>query len=381
MIQTIWTTGEAGKAMRVFLTGGSGFIGLSLTRQLRARGWEVVAVVRDPGSPAARRLTRLGAHCVKADITEISTLHGHMVGCDAVIHNAGDYELGIPPSRRWQMHDVNVRGTENVLELARALHIHRVVHVSSVVAYGDSGPTPRDESFVRTSGNLTWYQRTKSQAHRIAEEIRDRGLPVIIVCPGAVIGANDHSAWGYLLRLYLQGRMPPVAWAPDAMQSIVGVHDAAAGIVLAAEQGQPGQTYLLSAETLSMRKHLAHWAIHPGGMPPKMWLAPALASALTWPLEPIERLMGLPAILSRETIRASAAHAWFTSDKARTELGWYPASAFNIWDSTIRQEMALAALRPDNTGLIQRILPLPAQDLPDWAMGDLPPPATHAQAA
>ena len=74
--------------MKIFLTGGTGFIGQPLTKALLARGWNVLALVRKPDSPEARALTRMGAQCVRGDITDRESMRLGMTGADIVIHIA-----------------------------------------------------------------------------------------------------------------------------------------------------------------------------------------------------------------------------------------------------------------------------------------------------
>ena len=81
--------------MKVFLTGGTGFIGRSLTRALLSRNWNVTALVRNPRSPQAQALDALGAELVAGDITDRESVRAGMAGADAVVHNAGSYEYGV----------------------------------------------------------------------------------------------------------------------------------------------------------------------------------------------------------------------------------------------------------------------------------------------
>src|SRR5215216_2186067 len=104
--------------MKVFLTGGTGFIGQPLTKALLARGWDVIVLVRKLDSPEARALTRMGAQCVRGDVIDRESMRFGMTGADVVIHNAGWFELGIPNGAQSIMHSINVTGTDNVLSLA-----------------------------------------------------------------------------------------------------------------------------------------------------------------------------------------------------------------------------------------------------------------------
>ena len=98
--------------MKVFLTGGTGFIGTRLTHALVKRGGSVTVLTRSGTSPAA------AATGVKGDVTDPASLRAAMAGADRVIHNAGWYELGLTQSDKARMQAINVQGTENVLSLA-----------------------------------------------------------------------------------------------------------------------------------------------------------------------------------------------------------------------------------------------------------------------
>jgi dihydroflavonol-4-reductase len=344
--------------MKIFLTGATGFIGRALTRELLAKGWHVVALVRRPESPQAQAIGRMGAALTPGDVTERESLHAAMAGADVVIHNAGHYEFGLDAAGRERMQAINVAGTKRVLGMAHELGIRRTVYVSSVVAYGDSGPQLRDESFSRQAPVRTWYEQTKTDAHDVALAYQQRGLPLIITSPSQVIGPNDHSVWGYFLRLYLGRLLPPTGWAPDTIISAVHVDDLARGIALAAERGAPGAAYFLGGEPLTMRENLNFWWLRPGGAKIRLWLPANVMAASVLPLEPLQRLAGLPAFLSREIVMASINHTCYSSAKARRELGWQHRSARDAWLNTIDAEIALQR-HPSRTGMRGRLHPLP----------------------
>jgi dihydroflavonol-4-reductase len=337
------TLGE--KIMKVFLTGAAGFIGRRLTGTLLARGWSVVALVRSPETPQARALSKMGAQCVEGDITDYGSMRVGMAEVDIVIHNAGHYELGMNAAGRRRMHTVNVNGTENVLKLAKELEVPRSVYVSTVWAMGATGSQMRDEAFERQSPCLTWYEKTKTEAHAIAKHYQQLGLPLILVCPSGVIGANDHSVWGYFLRLYLNRCMPPLSWSSGCVFSLVEVNDLAQGIALVAEKGREGDTYILAGEPKTIREHLAYWAMKPGAFKVLVWLPAGLSAAAFWPLEPLQRMANVPAVMSRETARASSVSLYYSSQKAQTELNWHPRSAQEMWFNTIDDELVLRSKR------------------------------------
>ncbi|HEY3310936.1 MAG TPA: SDR family NAD(P)-dependent oxidoreductase [Anaerolineales bacterium] len=343
--------------MRIFLTGSTGFIGQPLTRELLARGWEVTALVRKPESAEARALTNMGAKLVRGDVTERESMRAGMQGADIVIHNAGYYELGINRAAQKHMQAINVTGTENVLGLALELGIPHNVYVSTTQAYGDSGADLQDESFVRKSPAQTCYQRTKMEAHDIAVEYQQRGLPLVIASPNGVIGPNDHSIWGYYVRLYLNKMLPPMGPIGNCLYTLVELNDLARGLALAAEKGRPGEAYFLCGESKSTKEHIAYWYEYPGGNQIRVWLPKWLAEPMFWTLEPLQRAAGISAFLSREMVDTAAINFNYSSAKAQRELGWSYCSAEEMWRLTFKGELELAKQRRSRS-IVARLKPL-----------------------
>jgi dihydroflavonol-4-reductase len=342
--------------MKVFLTGGTGFIGHPLTQSLLARGWNVVALARETNSASARALAMMGAQLVAGDVTDRESMRAAMIGADIVVHNAGWYEIGVTGSRRKLMHVINVTGTENVLGLALELKIPRSVYVSSTMYYGETGPEACDESYQRQKPSNSYYEQTKAEAHQVALQYQQRGLPLVIVCPNGVAGPNDHAVPGYFLRMYLNHLMTPFAWGPDIIQSLVHVNDVGEGIALAAEKGRPGETYLLAGEPVCRREMIRIWMTRPGGFKVRFYIPGWLAKLMFAPMEPLQRLLGLPAAVSRETVSASV-HMNYSGAKAQRELGWTYRPAKEMWLEIIDEELKLLAGRKKRD-LLSRLKPV-----------------------
>lgn len=340
--------------MRVFLTGGTGFIGQALARVIRNRGWQLDALVRRPDRAPALYLASLGATLVTGDVTRPESMRAAMARADLVIHNAGVYEFGANAALRQRMQAANVDGTADTLGLALELGKTRSVYVSTTLATGSTGIESRDETFIRQAPCLTAYEQTKTDAHETALRMRDLGLPLIIVCPNMVVGPNDHSVFGYLLRMYLLYLLPPLAWNPGTIQSPVPVQALAEGIALAAEKGRVGENYLFCGEPTTVRQLFGFWKPHRGGFTPKLWLSPEWMKVMFAPMEPLFRLAGLPAVFSRETVAASD-HLNYSSAKAQRELGWRCPLAADMWPQIIERERQLLALR---TGLRAKLRPM-----------------------
>lgn len=325
--------------MRVFLTGGTGFIGQALAGTLVRRGWEVTALVRDPSTAAARALAGPGVSLVPGDVAERESMRGPMAGADVVIHNAGWYELGIGGRQaERRMEAVNVDGARNALTLAHELGVPRIVHVSSIVAAGETGDVVRDETFARRSKPASPYERTKAEAHAIAMDLVARGAPVLLAMPAGVFGPGDHSNVGILARMYVRGFAPPLTIGGGFRRSQVHVDDCAEGIALVAEKGRIGEAYILSAGSPSYGETYAIWAATPGGFRPLANLPRPLALLSGALAEPVQRLLGLPNLLSLEAVRGAHTHYLYSGEKAMRELGWTPGDVRRRWIETLAEE-------------------------------------------
>ncbi|HUR51017.1 MAG TPA: NAD-dependent epimerase/dehydratase family protein [Mycobacteriales bacterium] len=307
--------------MRVFLTGGTGFIGGEVARLLRERGDHVRALVRTPDKAAA--LTDLGCELVAGDLSDEDALREALRGCDALVHAAAVYEIGVPHSRREQLVDVNVCGTERVLGAALAAGVGKAVYVSTVAVFGDTGGAVADEDYRRPDGQgfTSVYEQTKVEAHQRARQIGGQGLPLVVVQPGVVYGPGDHSEVGGLFERLLKGRLPLM---PFPGTGITPVHrdDVAAGILLALDKGAAGESYVLAGEPTTMGDLLAELARVAGKRPPRGALPALLVKAMA-PVGPlVGPLLGFPPNLRELLSSSHGVTFWARSDKAQRELGW-----------------------------------------------------------
>ena len=307
--------------MRVFLTGGTGFLGSEVARLLRERGDDVRALVRDPSRAGA--LTALGCELVQGDLSDEGALVRHCAGVGAVVHCAAVYEVGVPEQRRDELVDTNVCGTERVLGAALTAGVPKAVHVSTVAVFGDTGGRVADETWVRDPG-AGWtsaYDRTKTVAHGRAQDLGARGLPLVTVQPGVVYGPGDRSSFGDVVERFLDGRLPVLPF-PDLGVCPVHRDDAAAGVLLALDKGVPGQAYVLAGEPVRMRELVELLADVSGRRPPRLTVPSALLRALA-PVGPlVAPALGLPPNLRELLDSSDGVTFWASADKAMDELGW-----------------------------------------------------------
>ncbi len=306
---------------RVFVTGGTGFIGLQVVRQLRERGDEVVVVVRDPSSATELRAT--GAKLVQGDLSTEADIRSAMAGSDAVIHAAGVYRIGIAAAERPAMYEANVAVTQRVLDAAIAIGVPRIVDVSTVNVFGNTMGRIVDETFRHdpADGFLSYYDETKYLAHLATQSRIESGAPIAIVQPGTTYGRRDHAAAGAQLKAAFDGRLSFLALA-DVGVSWTYVDDLARGILAALDRGRIGEAYVMAGENMRLREAMAIAAAAGGQRLPRLTV-PNVIIRIGARLAPGGgALIGQPPNL-REIVSASAGVTyWASSAKAAAELGY-----------------------------------------------------------
>lgn len=331
--------------MKVFVTGGTGFIGGHVVRDLRDRGDDVVCLVRNPEK--GQELAALGCELVSGDLSDEGAIRAGMRGADAVVHGAAVYEVGIPKSEHTAMYEANVLGTERVLRGALEEKVPKVVYISTVGAFGNTHGRVVDETYEHPGGDHTsYYEETKVQAHKIAQRLIDEeGLPCVIVQPGGVYGPDDHSAIGTQMNQFLAGRMPMIAF-PDLGMNMVHVDDVADGVLLALGEGKIGESYVLGGQITTMRELIETLAKVTDRKAPKRAMPTPLLKALT-PIGPVVgKVMGQPPNLSELISSADGVTFWAKHDKAISELGYSPRGLEQGLRDTLAAEGKLPAAAP-----------------------------------
>ena len=228
--------------MNYFITGATGFLGGVLARQLRAAGHEVHASIRNPQK--ASELQSLGIKLFQGDVVDKESMREAMRGVDGVFHVAGWYKIGARDKSDGER--VNIQGTRNVLELMKELRIPKGVYTSTLAVHSDTHGQLVDETYRFDGKHISEYDRTKAEAHRIAEEFIAEGLPLVIVMPGLIYGPGDTSSLRSNFIDFLRGRLPMLP--TQTKMCWAHVDDTARGHILAMEKGAPGESYSLGGE-------------------------------------------------------------------------------------------------------------------------------------
>ena len=311
--------------MKCFVTGASGFVGSNLVHELNARGHQVKALLRS--SADTRGLA--GAHYerVTGDILDGPLLERELAGCDWCFHVAASYHLWMPDYE--PMYQANVEGTRIVLTAAALAGCKKIVYTSTVGCIGL--PKKVNGQFIPTTEADTIalsqlsndYKRSKFQAEKVALELfQKNGWPIVIVNPSAPIGPGDvkPTPTGQIIVDFLNRQLP--AYLETGL-NWVHVRDVAAGHILAAEKGVPGQRYILGhadsnwtmQQTLEVLQELT-------GIPaPKMKIPYWVALTAAHVNETISSFTGKPPKAPLGGVRMAKYTMWFNPAKAIQELG------------------------------------------------------------
>ena len=320
-----------------FVTGATGFIGGRLVRELVAReAFERVhCLVRNPEASGFADSAKI--RVFQGDVTNSASLRPAMEGCNAAFHLAAWYELGIPRSAIPRMEAINIEGTRNVLTVARELELPRTVYVSTAYAIGQTGDQIANESFQHCGRFTCEYERTKLEAHRVAQRFAREGLPLVTVLPGAVYGEEDPSLIGDTFARLAGGTFPAlIAGSERSTLTYVHVDDVVEGILLSLEKGRAGDEYILAGEVMSFGDMIRCVTELAGSKPPRLTVPLWIARAMAFADERLSRLRSRKPLISHESLNSLLCSFAVSSEKARNELGYRPRSNREGFGQTLR---------------------------------------------
>jgi len=247
-----------GRVLRVFVTGGTGLVGSHVAEQLRARGDDVVALVRS-GSDATF-LSSIGCELVRGDLERPDTpLAASMRGCDGLVHAAAL----VAARADWPTYErLNVTATRDVLTAASQAGVQRAVHVSSVAVYGGlvDAPITEERWLERPVPEPAFYARSKRLAEQEAIAVAERQrLEVTCVRPCVVYGERDRHMAPRLDRLC---RLPALPLPDGGRRSapLVYAGNVARGVLRCLDlPGAAGRAFNLANDGGLTPRQLVRW--------------------------------------------------------------------------------------------------------------------------
>lgn len=308
--------------MKVFVTGGNGFIGSRVVHRLHADGHELRLLLRQTSK--THRLEGIPFERHLGDIRDPDSIMAGAEGCDAIIHLAS--LSAWEQIRSPLMREIVVDGTRNVCEAAKAHGGQRVVFVSSVTAIGGTkeAVVQNEDSPFDLPAEPFIYAHAKRDAEAICRDYAENhGVGAVIVCPCEVYGPDDDD---FITASYLRDAIKDwPAMAVNGGTAVSHVDDIAGGIAAALSKGTPGERYILGGDNVHARD-IVKMTLEAAGKGDKFILQ--LPNGLTlWAITTMARL-GLPTPVHPDLL-AHAVHFFYVdSSRAKEELGytWRPAA-------------------------------------------------------
>ncbi len=308
--------------MKIFVTGGAGFIGSHVVDGLLKQGHELVCLTH------SKMIERKDVEVVRGDITDKDSLKS-MEGCDAVIANAAAFVINPPKELKKKMHEINVEGTKNTLEISLKYNVQKVVYTSSVAAIGDTKEMgiANESDLARHSGKFgSIYEKTKYEAHYVAQKLIDEnGAPITIAMPSFVFGEDCHSALGDAIEQLVTKKLIGLV-AVDTKFNYIHVEDVAQGIILCLEKGKP-EPYIISGpleNNLTFIEFMKKIAKIGNLELPKRTLSKGALSFAVKLYRLKEILTGKKQFVNKEMFRTVLTNLAFSNEKAVKELGFSP---------------------------------------------------------
>ncbi|WP_029114654.1 NAD-dependent epimerase/dehydratase family protein [Mycobacterium sp. URHB0044] len=308
---------------RKLVIGASGFLGSHVTRQLAQRGDDVRVLVRPTSSTLALEGLDLDYHY--GDVFDDAALRAAMVGVDDVFYCVVD-------TRAWlrdpaPLFRTNVEGLQHVLDAAVEADLRRFVFTSTIGTIGirhDGTPATEADTMNWAAKGGGYIQSRVEAENLVLRYAAEQGLPAVAMCVGNTYGPGDYqpTPHGALLAAAAAGRMP--VYIKGTASEVVGIEDAAAALLLAAEKGRNGERYIISERFLSARELYETAAAAGGSKPPRFGIPLGLTYALGYAGDVAARVLRRDMELSSLSVRLMHIMSPMDHGKAERELGWQP---------------------------------------------------------
>lgn len=317
--------------MKIFLTGGSGFIGGYLVEQLVKDGHNLTCLVQPTSNIS--KLHEHGVSTVEGTITDKESMRKAMKDVDMVAHFAAIYEIGKVDEKK--MYNVNVNGTQNVFDLVGELEVPKSVYCSTEVVLGH-----QDKVLTETTEHpgrfLSYYEETKYLAHNHVQQCCAEGLDTITVMPCGVIGPGDTKFIGQFIMNYIKRELPAIP-VPEKKFTFVHVRDVVKGIKLAIEKGKPRESYLFGAYVKTIGEMFDMLEKLTGIPKPKRTSGKMMLKTYAILQEIKAVFTGKKPFIDRGAARFLADGGFVAdSTKAESQLGWKPMPFEEAMEDTVK---------------------------------------------
>jgi nucleoside-diphosphate-sugar epimerase len=328
---------------KILVTGGTGFIGAYIIKELVEKGYAVRAIRHSKAIPFF-----MPAHIndkvewVPGDVLDVIALDEAMEGVDAVIHAAA--KVSFHDTDRRTLYKINIEGTANVVNLALEKNIDRLVHISSVAAIGRTitGETITEDKKWLPGKWHTTYAISKYHAELEVWRAAAEGLNAVILNPSTVIGYGDWSTSSCAIFKSVYKEFP---WFTKGINGFVAVTDVAKAAVLLMESGHSSERFIINGDNWTFQQLFNTIADGFGKKHPPKEATPFLGS-MAWRMEKLKGMLsGKRPLLTRESARVAQSITYFDNSKLLKSL---PGFSFTPLEKAIKKdcEQYLANLQP-----------------------------------
>lgn len=335
---------------RILVTGATGFLGSYLTRLLVREGYRVRAIRRADSSMDLVQEVAGQVEWAEADVTDIVALEDAFQGVTHVMHCAAISSFH--PRDAERLKRINIDGTTNIVNLSLDFGIQKLVHVSSIAAFGRAKDRPRldENSKWVQSGDNSRYAVSKYMSEQEVWRAHAEGLPVAVVNPAVILGSGFWSAGSP--RFFSQVDAGLKFW-PVGRSGLVDVRDVAQFMVRLLESDISGERYILNAQDTAYRDLFNLIADALQAKPPMIKVTPLLAE-VAWRVEWLkEKILGAEPVVTKESARSSVSSFYYDNKKS---LG-IPGFRYRPLEQTVR-ETAAQFMEAKKAGMKPMVLPL-----------------------
>ena len=313
--------------MKVLITGGTGFVGRYLVKELNKRGFYCRLLIRKKSQTDWLQYMD-NVELWKGDVTEPGSLKGIAKGIDYVYHLAAVGHVSAISNEAFKRFmKVNVEGTRNLISACSNQNIKKFVHFSSTAAMGLIKKKLVDESDAPQP--VTCYQKSKLESEKIALTLGvELGIDVVVVRPCMIYGPGGKGEFFKMCRLMRKGFFPKVGFGKN-LTPLVHVRDVVQGAIMAAEKGVTGEVYLLTSERSIVLDEMRDLVMQAWGRRAVYPYVPVwFMFSTAWCFEMLAKITGRAPLATRRNVASTVWDREFSIKKAKTQLGYKPQVGF-----------------------------------------------------
>lgn len=298
-----------GAGGKILVTGGTGFLGAYIIKNLVEKNLPVRALRRTAKTPFFIPQAVLDkVEWVEGDVLDVMALNDAMKGVKAVIHSAAIVSFG--KSNRRQMYQINTEGTANVVNAALENAVERLVHISSVAALGRTATpdTVTEQKKWEDSKTNTHYAITKHYAELEVWRGFAEGLQGAILNPSTILGFGDWHTSSCAIFKNVYKEFP---WYTTGINGFVGVEDVAEAAVQLLQSSIHAERFIVNAENISFQ-HLFNMIAEGFGKRKPYREATYAMGEMAWRVEALKSFFsGRKPLLTRETAKVAHSKTFF----------------------------------------------------------------------